>query len=92
MVRQRALPIRAGEGTVKLELEREEAREVLVMIVDRLLEEADLVTRTAILRRWRARDDGGFRRHEGTDAKINADIDRALKSRQKSAIVKPDWR
>ena len=25
-------------------------------------------------------------------AKINADIDRALKSKKKSAIMKPDWR
>ncbi len=47
----------------------------------------------ASLRRWRSE---GMR--AGSDgmkeltARINADIDRALKSKEKSAIMKPDWR
>jgi len=79
---------------VNLELDREEAREVLVMIVDRLIEEAGLSDDDrATLRRWRS--DGMKAGSEGMKAltaKINADIDRALKSREKSAIMKPDWR
>jgi len=79
---------------VKLELEAEEARELLVLIVDRLIDEAGLSDADrASLRRWRSE---GMR--AGSDgmkdltARINADIDRALKSKEKSAIMKPDWR
>ena len=79
---------------MKLELEAEEARELLVLIVDRLIDEAGLSDADrASLRRWRSE---GMR--AGSDgmkdltARINADIDRALKSKEKSAIMKPDWR
>jgi len=79
---------------VKLELEAEAARELLVLIVDRLIDEAGLSDADrASLRRWRSE---GMR--AGSDgmkeltARINADIDRALKSKEKSAIMKPDWR
>jgi len=79
---------------VKLELEAAEARELLVLIVDRLIDEAGLSDADrASLRRWRSE---GMR--AGSDgmkeltARINADIDRALKSKEKSAIMKPDWR
>src|SRR6266496_1826819 len=47
----------------------------------------------ATLRRWRS--EGMKAGSDGTKeltAKINADIDRALKSKEKSAIMKPDWR
>ena len=79
---------------MKLELEAEAARELLVLIVDRLIDEAGLSDADrASLRRWRSE---GMR--AGSDgmkeltARINADIDRALKSKEKSAIMKPDWR
>jgi len=79
---------------VKLDLEREEAREVLVMIVDRLIDEASLSDQDrATLRRWRSES-----MKAGSDgmieltAKMNADIDRALKTKERSAIMKPDWR
>jgi hypothetical protein len=79
---------------VKLELEREEARELLVLIVDRLIEEGGLSDADrAALRRWRS--EGMKAGSEGMielTAKINADIDRALKTKERSAIVKPDWR
>ena len=79
---------------MKLDLEREEAREVLVMIVDRLIDEASLSDQDrATLRRWRSES-----MKAGSDgmieltAKMNADIDRALKTKERSAIMKPDWR
>jgi len=79
---------------VNLELDREEAREVLVMIVDRLIEEAALGDGDrAALRRWRSEGmTAGSEGMKELTAKVNADIDRALKSREKSAIMKPDWR
>ncbi len=79
---------------MKLELQREEAREVLVAIVDRLIEEGGLGDEDrAALRRWlsesmKAGSDGMIE----LTAKMNADIDRALKTKEKSAIMKPDWR
>ncbi len=79
---------------MKLELQAEEARELLVLIVDRLIDEAGLSEADrATLRRWRS--EGMKAGSDGTKeltAKINADIDRALKSKEKSAIMKPDWR
>jgi len=79
---------------VKLELAPEESRELLMCILDRLAEEAGLGEgdRAGLLR-WRseAMTPGSEGMRELT-AKINADIDRALKTQEKSAIMKPDWR
>ena len=79
---------------MRLELDREEARELLVLLVDKLIEEAGLSEADrATLRRWRSES-----MKPGSDgmieltAKINADIDRALKSGERSSIMKPDWR
>jgi len=79
---------------VKLELEAAEARELLVLIVDRLMDEAGLSEADrATLRRWRSAGmKAGSDGMKELTAKINADIDRALKSKEKSAIMKPDWR
>jgi len=79
---------------VRLELEREEARELVVMIIDRLIEEAGFGEQDrATLRRWRSEGlKGGSEGMRELSAKINADIDRVLKTREKSAIMKPDWR
>jgi hypothetical protein len=79
---------------VRLELAAEEARELLVLVVDRLIEEADLSEADrATLRRWRSEGmKAGSDGMKELTAKINADIDRALKSKEKSAIMKPDWR
>jgi len=79
---------------VRLELEQEEARELVVMIVDRLIEEAGLGDRDrATLRRWRSEGlKGGSEAMRELTAKINADIDRVLKTKERSAIMKPDWR
>jgi hypothetical protein len=79
---------------VRLELEQEETRELVVMIVDRLIEEAGLGDQDrASLRRWRSEGlKGGSEAMRELTAKINADIDRVLKTKEKSAVVKPDWR
>ena len=79
---------------MKLELAPEESRELLMCILDRLAEEAGLSEgdRAALLR-WRSKGmtPGSEGMRELAD-KINADIDRALKTKEKSAIMKPDWR
>ena len=79
---------------MRLELEREEARELLVLVIDRLIEEATLSDEDrAILRRWRSESmTAGSDGMIDLTAKINADIDRALKTKERSAIMKPDWR
>ena len=76
---------------MKLELDADEARELLVLLLDRLIEEAGLSD--ANLRRWRSEGmKAGSDGMKELTAKINADIDRSLKSKAKSAIMKPDWR
>jgi hypothetical protein len=64
------------------------------MIIDRLIEEAGLgVKDRASLRRWRSEGlKGGSEAMRELTAKINADIDRVLKTKEKSAVLKPDWR
>ena len=79
---------------MKLELSPEESRELLMCILDCLTEEAGLgdADRAALLR-WRSESmTPGSESMRELTAKINADIDRALKTKEKSAIMKPDWR
>jgi hypothetical protein len=79
---------------VRLELEQEEARELVVMIIDRVIEEAALGDKDrATLRRWRSEGlKAGSEAMKELTAKINADIDRVLKTKERSAIMKPDWK
>ena len=79
---------------MRLELEQEEARELVVMIIDRLIEEVGLGDQDrATLRRWRSEGlKGGSEAMRELTAKINADVDRVLKTKEKSAIMKPDWK
>jgi hypothetical protein len=79
---------------MKLELEAEEARELLMLILNRLTDEAGLpdADRAALLR-WRSESmKAGSEGMRELTAKLNADIDRVLKSKAKSAIMKPDWK
>ena len=79
---------------MKLELEPEEGRELLSLIVDRLTKEARLSdTDRAAVKRWRSEQmkPGSDGMRELT-AKINADLERALRTKEKSAVQKPDWR
>ena len=79
---------------MRVELEPEEARELLALIVGRLAEQCGLADEDrAALRRWhsesmRAASEG----MRELTAKVNADIERALRTKAKSAVQKPDWR
>lgn len=78
---------------MRLELEPDEARELLSLIVDRIAEEAGLSDEDrATLRRWRseAMRTGSEGMRELT-AKVNADLERALRTKEKSAVRRPDW-
>ena len=79
---------------MRLELEQEEGRELLSLIVERITEEAKLSNQDrAALKRWRSE-----RMKPGSDGmrelteKVNADLKRALRTKEKSAVQKPDWR
>ena len=79
---------------MKLELEPEESRELLSLIVDRLAEEARLsdVDRAAV-KRWRSEQmKAGSDGMRELTHKINADLERALRTKEKSAVQKADWR
>jgi len=79
---------------MKLELDQEEGRELLSLIVDRLADEAGLSDKdVAAIRRWRSESmRAGADSMRELTGKINADLERALRSKEKSAIQKPDWR
>ena len=79
---------------MRLELDPEEARELLALIVDRLAEGAGLSDEDrATLRRWRSESmKAGSQGMRELTAKVNADIERALRTKEKSAVRKPDWR
>ena len=79
---------------MRLGLEQEESDELLSLIVDRITQEAGLATKDgAAVKRWRS-----GKMKAGSDAmkelsdKINADLERALKAKEKSAIQRADWR
>ena len=79
---------------MKLQLEQEEARELVALIADRLLEEAALSdSDRAALRRWRseAMKAGSKPARELTD-KLNAEIERSQQTKARSAIQRPDWK
>ncbi len=79
---------------MRLELEQEESAQLLSLIVDHITQEAGLATKDrAAVKRWRSEQ-----MKAGSDAmkelsdKINADLERALRSKEKSAIQRADWR
>ncbi len=79
---------------MRLQLELEEGRELLSLIVGRLAEQAGLSDKDrATVKRWRSE-----RMKAGSDGmrelteKLNADLERALKTKEKSAVQKADWR
>ncbi len=79
---------------MRLELEQEESVELLSLIVDRITQKAGLATNDrAAMKRWRSEQmkAGSDAMEELTD-KINADLERALKAKEKSAIQRADWR
>ncbi len=79
---------------MRLELEQEESAQLLSLIVDRITQEAALATKDrAAVKRWRSEQmkAGSDSMRELTD-KINADLERALRTKEKSAVQKADWR
>ena len=79
---------------MRLELEQEESVELLSLIVDRITQNAGLATKDrAAVKRWRSEQmkAGSDAMKELTD-KINADLERALKAKEKSAVQRADWR
>ena len=78
---------------MKLELDLDEARELLSLVVDRIAGEAGLSDGDrAKVRRWRSQEmKTGAAPMRELAAKINADLERALRTKEKSAIRKPDW-
>lgn len=79
---------------MRLELEQEEGRELLALIVERVSEEAGLADKDrAAVRRWRseAMKPGSEGMAELT-SKMSADLERAIRTKEKSAVQKPDWR
>ena len=78
---------------MRLELEPEETRELLSLIADRITDAAGLSDQDrAQVRRWRSESmrasSAGMRE---LTAKVNADLERILRDKEKSAIRKPDW-
>ena len=79
---------------MRLELELEEGRELLSLIVDRLAEQTGLSDKDrATVKRWRSeRMKAGSDGMKELTEKLNADLERALKTKEKSAVQKADWR
>lgn len=79
---------------MRLELEPDEARELLSLIVERIAREAGLSDEDrARVRRWHSESMRiGSQGMRELTAKVNADLERALRSKEKSAVRRPDWR
>ena len=79
---------------MRLELELEEGRELLSLIVDRLAKQAGLSDKDrATVKRWRSEQmKAGSDGMKELTEKLNADLERALKAKEKSAVQKADWR
>ena len=79
---------------MRLELEQEESAQLLSLIVDRITKETRLDTKDrATVKRWRSEQmKAGSDAMMELTAKINADLERALQTKAKSAVQKADWR
>ena len=78
---------------MKVELEVEEARELLVFLIERMGKEAGLAANdVGALRKWRATLKPGSDTMRQFIANVNADLARVLEGQKRSAVMKPDWR
>jgi len=78
---------------MKVELEADEARELLALIVERVAQEAGLSDEDrAQLRRWFSDQmRPGSEGMKELAQKINADLERVLRTKERSAVRRPDW-
>lgn len=77
---------------MKVELEIDEAREILLYITERLGKEAGLDAKDrAALSKWRTAMKPASEGMRELHAKINADLARSLENQKRSAVRKPDW-
>jgi hypothetical protein len=78
---------------MKVELEIEEARELLVIMIERVSKEAGLsADDLAKLRSWRAGLKPGSDVVREFVAQANADLARTLENQKRSKVIKPDYR
>jgi hypothetical protein len=77
---------------MKVELEIEEAREILLFVCERLAKEGKLPEKDrATLSKWKASMKPGAERMRELAAKINADLARSIENQKRSAVRRPDW-
>jgi len=78
---------------MKVELDSDETWALMSYVVDRLLQEIDLPDADrARIRRWRSEQmRPGGEPMKLLTRKINEDLARALQTKQRSQIRKPDW-
>lgn len=77
---------------MKVEIDIEEARELLACVLSHALQtDLSAPDRTA-LRKWTTKMTPGSEGMRDLLLKVNADLSRALVNKKKSAVKKPDWR
>lgn len=77
---------------MKIELEIEEAREILLYITERLAKDAKLNEKDrAALTKWKASMKPASDGMRDLAAKINADLAHSIENQKRSALRKPDW-
>lgn len=79
---------------MRVELDADETWALLSLVVARAADEADLADKDrASIRKWRSEAmKPSSAAMQDLMAKVNADLERAAKSKERSQIRKPDWR
>ena len=77
-----------------LQLDLEESHQLFTAIIDSLIEDISFAGADgAAIKRWRSESmRTGSEGMKELAARINADIERALTNKTKSAITRPDWK
>jgi len=77
-----------------LQLDLEESHQLFTAIIDSLIESISFAGADgAAIKRWRSESmRTGSEGMKELAARINADIERALTNKTKSAITRPDWK
>ena len=78
---------------MKLELDVDEARELLLVVAQRVAQEASLGDEDrARVRRWFSEEmRAGSEAMRALTEKLNADLERALRTKERSHIQRHDW-